>query len=50
METALTLPLTLFLMLGTLQLFLMLQARVLTEYAVFRAVRVGTPAQSSLGC
>ena len=42
METALTLPLTLFLMLGTLQLFLMLQARVLTEYAVFRAVRVGT--------
>ncbi len=41
-ESALTLPLTLFLMLGTLQLFLLLQARVLTEYALFRAVRVGS--------
>jgi hypothetical protein len=41
-ESALTLPLTLFLLLGTLQLFLLLQARVLTEYAVFRAVRVGS--------
>jgi hypothetical protein len=41
-EAALTLPLTLFLLLGTLQLFLLLQARVLTEYALFRAVRVGS--------
>ena len=41
-ESALTLPLTLFLLLGTLQLFLLLQARVLTEYALFRAVRVGS--------
>jgi len=41
-EAALTLPLTIFLMLGTLQLFLLLQARVLTEYAAFRAVRTGS--------
>jgi hypothetical protein len=40
-EAALTLPLTVFLLLGTLQLFLLLQARVLTEYAAFRAVRTG---------
>lgn len=40
-EAALTLPLTVFLILGTLQLFLLLQARVLTEYAAFRAVRTG---------
>lgn len=41
-ESALTLPLTVFLMLGMLQLFQVLQARVLAEYAVFRAVRVGS--------
>ncbi|MCY1075211.1 TadE/TadG family type IV pilus assembly protein [Archangium lansingense] len=41
-EAALTLPLTLFLLLGTLQLFLLLQARALTEYAAFRAVRTGS--------
>jgi hypothetical protein len=41
-EAAITLPLTVFLILGTLQLFLMLQARVLTEYAAFRAVRTGS--------
>ncbi|MBN1203567.1 MAG: pilus assembly protein [Myxococcaceae bacterium] len=41
-EAALTLPLTVFLVLGTLQLFLMLQARALTEYAAFRAVRTGS--------
>ncbi len=41
-ESALTLPLTIFLLLGTLQLFLLLQARVLAEYALFRAVRVGS--------
>jgi hypothetical protein len=41
-ETAITLPLTLFVILGTLQLFMMLQARILTEYAVFRAVRSGS--------
>ncbi len=40
-EAALTLPLTVFLVLGTIQLFLLLQARLLTEYAAFRAVRTG---------
>nr|WP_240359231.1 TadE family protein [Pyxidicoccus trucidator] len=40
-EAALTLPLVVFLVLGTLQLFLMLQARVLAHYAVFRATRAG---------
>lgn len=41
-ESALTLPLTVFLILGTLQLFLMLQARIVAEYAAFRAVRAGS--------
>ncbi len=41
-EAALSLPLMVFLMLGTLQLFLMLQARILSEYAAFRAVRSGS--------
>jgi hypothetical protein len=40
-EAALTLPLTVFLVLGTIQMFLLLQARLLTEYAAFRAVRTG---------
>ncbi len=40
-EAALTLPLVVFLVLGTLQLFLMLQARSLAHYAVFRATRAG---------
>jgi len=41
-ESALTLPLVVFLFLGTLQLFLALQARIMTQYAVFRAVRSGS--------
>ena len=41
-EAALTLPLLVFLMLGTLQLFLLLQARFLAEYGVFRATRAGS--------
>ena len=41
-EAALTLPLTIFLVLGTVQLFLMLQGRLLAEYAVFRATRAGS--------
>jgi hypothetical protein len=41
-EAALTLPLVVFLVLGTLQLFLMMQARVLAHYAVFRATRAGS--------
>lgn len=41
MEAALTLPLTIFLIIGTLQLFLMLQGRIMAEYAAFRATRAG---------
>jgi hypothetical protein len=41
-EAALTLPLTIFLILGTLQLFLMLQGRIMAEYAAFRATRAGS--------
>lgn len=41
-EGALTVPLLVFLALGTLQLFLLLQARFLAEYAVFLAVRAGS--------
>lgn len=42
MEAALTLPLTVFLVLGTLQLFMMLQGRIMAEYAAFEAVRAGS--------
>lgn len=41
-EAALTLPLTIFLILGTLQLFMMLQGRIFAEYAAFRATRAGS--------
>jgi hypothetical protein len=41
-EAALTLPLTIFVILGTLQFFLLLQARTMTEYAAFLAVRTGS--------
>jgi hypothetical protein len=41
-EAALTLPLTVFLILGTLQLFMMLQGRIMAEYAAFEAVRAGS--------
>lgn len=41
-ESALVLPITLFMILGTLQLFLMTQARVMTEYAAYRATRAGS--------
>ncbi|MBK7862347.1 MAG: pilus assembly protein [Archangiaceae bacterium] len=40
-ETALTLPLVLFMILGALQLFMVLQARILAQYAASRAVRAG---------
>ena len=46
-ETALLLPLTVFVALGILQLFLLLQARLLTEYAAFRATRGAAVAQGS---
>lgn len=45
MESALTLPLVVFLVLGSLQLFLMLNARIMTQYAVFRATRAGSVSQ-----
>jgi hypothetical protein len=41
-EAALTLPLVLFLILGSLQLFLLTQSRLLAQYAVFQATRVGS--------
>jgi hypothetical protein len=41
-ETALTLPMIVFLILGTLQLFMLLQAKVMAQYAVFQANRVGS--------
>lgn len=46
-EAALTLPLTVFLILGTLQLFLMLQARLMVEHAAYRATRAGAVSQGS---
>ena len=41
-ESVLVLPLVLFLILGTLQLFLMFQGRIMAQYAVFQATRVGS--------
>lgn len=41
-EAAITLPLVLFMILGTMQLFLALQARILAQYAIGRAVRQGS--------
>lgn len=44
-ETALTMPLTLFVVLGLIQLSLMMQARLMTEHAAAVAVRQGSLAQ-----
>src|SRR5437868_1991201 len=41
-EAALTMPMVLFMVMCTLQLFLIIQARLLTQYAVFRATRAGS--------
>ena len=41
-ETALTMPLMLFLVLGTIQLFMLLQAKVLAQYAIYQAARMGS--------
>lgn len=41
-EAALTLPLVIFLVLGTMQLFMMMHARVLAQYAAYRATRAGS--------
>jgi TadE-like protein len=40
-ETAITMPLFVFIILGSLQLALAHQARLMTKYAAFKAVRVG---------
>jgi hypothetical protein len=41
-ETALTMPLTLFVVLGSIQLFMLMQAKVMAQYAVFQAARMGS--------
>lgn len=41
-ETSLTMPLVVFLVLGALQLFMILQARIMAQYAVYKAVRAGS--------
>lgn len=41
-ETAITMPLVLFLILGTMQLFSMMHGRVMTQYAAYRATRAGS--------
>jgi hypothetical protein len=46
-EAALTLPLIVFLVLGTLQLFMILQARIIAQYAIYKAVRSGSLMQGS---
>jgi hypothetical protein len=46
-ETAIVMPMTIFLILGILQMSMMQQARLLTEYAAFRAVRAGSVDQAN---
>lgn len=41
-ETAITMPLVLFMLLGTLQLFMLLQGRLFAEHAAWAAARVGS--------
>ncbi len=48
-EAAVVMPLTVFLVLGTLQLFLMLQARLMAQYAAYWAAREGSVTQGSCG-
>jgi len=48
-ESALVLPLAIFMALGALQLFLMLQARILTEYAAYQATRTGAMRHGDCG-
>ncbi len=40
-ESAITMPVTIFMVLGTMQLFMMLQGRLMAEHAAFKAVRAG---------
>jgi hypothetical protein len=46
-ESALVLPLMIFIMLGTLQLFMMLHGRIMAEYATYRATRAGSVNQGN---
>ncbi|MBJ6761227.1 pilus assembly protein [Myxococcaceae bacterium JPH2] len=48
-ETAIVLPLFVFLILGTLQLGLMHQARLMTKYAAYKAVRAGSIHSANVG-
>lgn len=41
METSLIMPLVVFLILGALQLFMIFQARIMAQYAVYKATRAG---------
>lgn len=41
-ESALTVPLVVFMVLGTLQLFMLMQAKVMAQYAAYQAVRTGS--------
>jgi hypothetical protein len=41
-ETALTLPLTLFMIMGCMQLFMLMQAKVMAQYAIYQAARMGS--------
>ena len=41
-EAALTMPLMIFILLGTIQLFMMLHARILTQLAAFQVTRAGS--------
>ena len=46
-ESALTLPLMIFVVLGTTQLFMLLHGRIMAEYAVYRATRAGSVNQGN---
>jgi hypothetical protein len=46
-EAAIVMPLMIFVVLGTLQLFMMLHGRIMAEYAAFRATRAGSVNQGN---
>jgi hypothetical protein len=48
-EAVLVLPLLVFLVLGTMQLFMLLQARIMAQYAVYKAVRSGSVLNGDCG-
>jgi hypothetical protein len=45
-ESALSLPLVMFLILGTIQLFMLMQARLMAQYAAYQAARVGSTTEA----